>query len=89
MKSKNVLIASEGRPKPVTTTRMFSKFFGSRRMSWQSQAASRLLLFLVGHFQIDVTFLNTKIQRNFEVAIGYAVKHNQLLCYLNTLVFRI
>ena len=32
-KQKNIRVASEGRPKPVTTTRMFSKVFGSRRMS--------------------------------------------------------
>ena len=90
MNDKNILVASEGRPyravlalqlqrTPVTTIRMFSKVLGSRRMSWQSQVASRLLLFLVGHFQIDVTFLSTKLQRIFEVAIGYAEKHNQLL----------
>ena len=26
MNDKNILVASEGRPKPVTTTRMFSSF---------------------------------------------------------------
>jgi len=31
---KNTRVASEGRPKPVTTTRMFPKFFDSRRMSF-------------------------------------------------------
>ncbi len=31
---QNTLVVSEGRPKPVTTTRMFPKFFGSRRMSF-------------------------------------------------------
>ena len=69
MKNKNIRVASEGRPKPVTTTRMFPKF----------SALAVCLLFLAGHFQIDVTFLSTKLLRIFEVTIGYAEKHNQLL----------
>ena len=45
--------------------------------------------FLVGHFQIDVTFLNTKLLRIFEVTIGYAEKHNHLLFGLKVLVLSI
>ena len=54
---KNIRVASEGGPKPVTTTRMFLKFFGSRRMSFW---------FTDWSFS-DMRYLNTKLVKFSEI----------------------
>ncbi len=49
--SENIFVASEGRPKPVTTTKMFSKGFGS----------SRMFFLFTGWSFSDKRYLNAKL----------------------------
>jgi len=46
---------------------MFPKFFGSRRMSWQSQAASRLLFLFTDWSFSDKRYLNVKLVNFSEI----------------------
>ncbi len=57
----NIHVVSEGQPKPVTTTRTLPKGFGSRCMSWQSQAASRLLFLFTDRSLSDMRYLDAKL----------------------------